>query len=212
MSSHQLNSAFTARSIGRHPRRGRRGPYTPAYVRHPPDPIALSLGPLNIGWYGLCYAIGLAAAYLLMVRLARIAGEDPDVVGNGIIIVAVAALIGGRLYHVIDQWHLYADDPIKIVLPPYSGRVYGGILTGTIGVVVRPPARRQLPALGRHNRAGAIRHAGHRPLGQLLQPGAIRPADDVAVGDPDRMRPSARCLPMYDVARADHAVPPAVPV
>jgi phosphatidylglycerol---prolipoprotein diacylglyceryl transferase len=99
----------------------------------PPDPIALSLGPLNIGWYGLCYAIGLAAAYLLMVRLARIAGEDPDVVGNGIIIVAVAALIGGRLYHVIDQWHLYADDPIKIVLPPYSGLgVYGGILTGTI--------------------------------------------------------------------------------
>jgi phosphatidylglycerol:prolipoprotein diacylglycerol transferase len=99
----------------------------------PPDPIAFSLGPLNIGWYGLCYAIGLAASYLLLVRLARLAGEDPDVVGNGIIIVAVAALIGGRLYHVIDQWQLYKDDPIKIVLPPYSGLgVYGGIITGTI--------------------------------------------------------------------------------
>jgi phosphatidylglycerol:prolipoprotein diacylglycerol transferase len=99
----------------------------------PPDPIAFSLGPLNIGWYGLCYAIGLAAAYLLLVWLARRAGEDPDIVGNGIIIVAVAALIGGRLYHVIDQWQLYKDDPIKIVLPPYSGLgVYGGIITGTI--------------------------------------------------------------------------------
>jgi phosphatidylglycerol:prolipoprotein diacylglycerol transferase len=99
----------------------------------PPDPIAFSLGPLNIAWYGICYALGLAAAYLLMVRLARLAGEDPDVVGNGIIIVAIAALIGGRLYHVIDQWHLYAGDPIKIILPPYSGLgVYGGILTGTI--------------------------------------------------------------------------------
>ena len=99
----------------------------------PPDPIAFTLGPLNIGWYGICYAVGLAAAYLVMVRLARLAGEDPDVVGNGIIIVAIAALIGGRLYHVIDQWHLYADDPMKIILPPYSGLgVYGGILTGTI--------------------------------------------------------------------------------
>ena len=49
------------------------------------------------------------------------------------IIVAVAALIGGRLYHVIDQWALYQDDPIKIFLPPYSGLgVYGGIVTGTI--------------------------------------------------------------------------------
>jgi phosphatidylglycerol---prolipoprotein diacylglyceryl transferase len=99
----------------------------------PPDPVALQLGPLTIGWYGLCYAIGLALAYVLMVRLARLAGEDPDVVGNGIIIVAIAALIGGRLYHVIDQWQLYADDPIKIVLPPYSGLgVYGGIATGTL--------------------------------------------------------------------------------
>jgi phosphatidylglycerol:prolipoprotein diacylglycerol transferase len=99
----------------------------------PPDPIAFALGPLNIGWYGICYAVGLAAAYLVMVRLARLAGEDPDVAGNGIIIVAIAALIGGRLYHVIDQWHLYADDPMKIILPPYSGLgVYGGILTGTI--------------------------------------------------------------------------------
>ena len=44
------------------------------------------------------------------------------------IIVAIAALIGGRLYHVIDQWALYQDDPIKIFLPPYSGLgVYGGI-------------------------------------------------------------------------------------
>ena len=99
----------------------------------PPDPIAFSIGPINIGWYGLCYAIGLAAAYLLLVWLARRAGEDPDIVGNGIIIVAIAALIGGRLYHVIDQWHLYQNDPMKIILPPYSGLgVYGGIITGTI--------------------------------------------------------------------------------
>ncbi|HET9756870.1 MAG TPA: prolipoprotein diacylglyceryl transferase [Candidatus Limnocylindrales bacterium] len=99
----------------------------------PPDPVAFQLGPLTIGWYGLCYAIGLAVAYVLLVRLARLAGEDPDVVGNGIIIVAVAALIGGRLYHVIDQWQLYANDPVKIVLPPYSGLgVYGGIATGTL--------------------------------------------------------------------------------
>jgi phosphatidylglycerol:prolipoprotein diacylglycerol transferase len=99
----------------------------------PPDPIAFTLGPLSIGWYGLGYAIGLAAAYLVLVRLARLAGEDPDIVGNGIIIVAFAALVGGRLYHVIDQWQLYANDPIKIILPPYSGLgVYGGIATGTL--------------------------------------------------------------------------------
>ena len=98
-----------------------------------PNPIAFEIGPLPVYWYGIGYAVGLAAAYLVMVRLARRAGEDADILGNGMIIVAIAALIGGRLYHVIDQWALYQDDPIKIILPPYSGLgVYGGIITGTI--------------------------------------------------------------------------------
>src|SRR4249919_2007283 len=98
-----------------------------------PNPIAIQLGPLPVYWYGIGYALGLAVAYQILVRLARRAGEDADIVGNGMIIVAVAALIGGRAYHVIDQWVLYKDDPIKIILPPYSGLgVYGGIATGLI--------------------------------------------------------------------------------
>ncbi len=98
-----------------------------------PDPIAIQLGPVPVYWYGIGYAVGLAAAFFVMVKLARRAGEDAEILGNGIIIVAVAALIGGRAYHVIDQWVLYKDDPIKIFLPPYTGLgVYGGIITGTI--------------------------------------------------------------------------------
>ena len=60
------------------------------------------------------------------------------------IIVAVAALIGGRAYHVIDQWALYKDDLLKIVLPPYTGLgVYGGIITGTIAVIAYARYHRQ---------------------------------------------------------------------
>ena len=102
-----------------------------------PDPVAIQLGPLPIYWYGIGYAVGLALAYLVMTRLARRAGEDPDLVGNGMIVVAIAALVGGRAYHVIDQWAQYQDDLLKIVLPPYTGLgVYGGIITGTIAAFV----------------------------------------------------------------------------
>jgi phosphatidylglycerol:prolipoprotein diacylglycerol transferase len=101
-----------------------------------PDPIAFQIGPLPVYWYGIGYALGLAAVYVLLTRLAPRAGEDPDLVGNGMIIVAIAALIGGRLYHVIDQWDLYKDDLLSIVLPPYTGLgVYGGLLTGLVAVV-----------------------------------------------------------------------------
>jgi phosphatidylglycerol---prolipoprotein diacylglyceryl transferase len=101
-----------------------------------PSSVAIQIGPLPVYWYGVAYAVGLAAAYAVMVRQAVRYGQDPSIVGNGLIVVAVAALIGGRLYHVIDQWVLYKDDLLKIVLPPYSGLgVYGGLITGTIAFI-----------------------------------------------------------------------------
>ena len=102
-----------------------------------PSAIAIQLGPLPLYWYGIAYAIGLAGAYAIMVRQARRFGENPAIIGNGLIIVAIAALVGGRLYHVIDQWQLYRDDLLKIVLPPYSGLgIFGGFVTGAIAVLV----------------------------------------------------------------------------
>jgi len=104
-----------------------------AMIAITPEPIAFHLGPVAVYWYGVCYAIGIAASYAVVTHEAHRRGLNERLVDNGIIIVAAAALLGGRAYHVIDQWHLYQDDPIKIFLPPYTGLgVYGGILTGTL--------------------------------------------------------------------------------
>ena len=102
-----------------------------------PNPIAFHLGPVSVFWYGIGYAVGLAVAAWIIGREARRIHLDADLLPNGLIIVAVAALIGGRLYHVIDQWsNLYASDPIKVFLPPYTGLgAYGGIILGTIAGV-----------------------------------------------------------------------------
>jgi phosphatidylglycerol---prolipoprotein diacylglyceryl transferase len=110
-----------------------------------PDPIAFTIGSFPVHWYGICYAVGLVAVYLVLVHEARRRGQDPEIVGNAMIIVAIAALIGGRIYHVIDQWALYKDDLITAILPivrqddgsyafaGFSGLgVPGGIITGTI--------------------------------------------------------------------------------
>jgi phosphatidylglycerol---prolipoprotein diacylglyceryl transferase len=108
-----------------------------AAITWTPEPVAFQLGPIPVYWYGVAYAVGLALAYIVITREARRRGLDARLVDNGIIIVAVAALIGGRLYHVIDQWQLYKDDLLKIVTPPYTGLgVYGGILTGTIAAII----------------------------------------------------------------------------
>ncbi|HEX5829296.1 MAG TPA: prolipoprotein diacylglyceryl transferase, partial [Candidatus Limnocylindrales bacterium] len=108
-----------------------------AAITWTPDPVAFQLGPIPVYWYGVAYAVGLALTYIVITREARRRGLNAALVDNGIIIVAVAALIGGRLYHVIDQWPRYQDDLLSIVMPPYTGLgVYGGILTGTIAAFV----------------------------------------------------------------------------
>jgi prolipoprotein diacylglyceryl transferase len=115
-----------------------------------PDPIAFTIGNFPVHWYGICYAVGLAAVYFVLVHEARRRGEDPEIVGNALIIVAIAALIGGRLYHVIDQWALYRDDLITAILPisrPATAApadttlgavlLVGGLIALAIGVALR---------------------------------------------------------------------------
>ena len=114
-----------------------------------PQPIAFSVGPLAVHWYGIMYAIGLALTYVVVEREARRRGLDVGLMVNGFIVIAFAALVGGRLYHVIDQWDArYRNDLLAIILPPYSGLgVYGGIATGFIAGILYARWKRQ-PILG----------------------------------------------------------------
>lgn len=109
-----------------------------------PSPVLIQLGTVSVYWYGIAYAVGLAAAAWVMTRQARRLGLDADLLPNGMIVVAIAAVIGGRLYHVIDQWQLYEGDLSKIVLPPYTGLgAYGGIIVGTIVGILYARRKRQ---------------------------------------------------------------------
>ena len=146
-----------------------------------------------------------------MVRMAERFRQNPAILGNGLIIVGIAALAGGRLYHVIDQWQaLYAADPIKIFLPPYSRsrdlrRVHH---RGDRGHRAGPLPQGLVLAVGGHRRPGHLRDAGRGPPRQLLQPGAVRPADDPAVGHRDRLRAPRRRVPVRDVpGRETHFQP-----
>ncbi len=109
-----------------------------------PPSIAVQIGPLPVYWYGICYALGLMLTYVVIRRGVRARGLSENLFANGMVIVAIAALIGGRAYHVIDQWALYKDDLIKIIQPPYLGLgVYGGIFTGMLAVIAYVRLNRQ---------------------------------------------------------------------
>jgi phosphatidylglycerol---prolipoprotein diacylglyceryl transferase len=112
--------------------------YPPPVINITPSPVAFSLGPITVPWYGMGYVAALAVGSYIATREARRRGEDPEHVWNAVLFVFVLGIVGARLYHVIDQWGtLYARDPIRVILPPYTGlAVYGGIVGGLIAVVL----------------------------------------------------------------------------
>jgi phosphatidylglycerol:prolipoprotein diacylglycerol transferase len=101
-----------------------------------PSPVALQLGPIGVPWYGIGYAVAIGFGVWLIGRQARRRGLDAAFINDALIPVVIFGIVGARLYHVVDQWQLYQNDLLRIVLPPYSGlALYGGVAGGIIGLL-----------------------------------------------------------------------------
>jgi phosphatidylglycerol---prolipoprotein diacylglyceryl transferase len=101
------------------------------------DPTLVALGPLAITWHGVFTAVGTLVGIWLGMRWAQKAGYSEDEAVSVAMWGIVGAVVGARLFHVVDQWSLYARDPLSIFrvyeggLAIY-GTVVGGPLAGAI--------------------------------------------------------------------------------
>ena len=102
---------------------------------HSLDPIALSLGPLAIRWYGLAYLCGFVVAGVFMVRVAR-RWDVPLSVDDVITLItgmACGVILGGRLGYVIFYGKgYYLAHPLSILMLSEGGMSFHGGLVGAI--------------------------------------------------------------------------------
>ncbi len=100
------------------------------------DPVAISLGPLKIHWYGLMYLIGFAAAWLLGRWRAKQPGSgwNNEQVGDLIFYCALGLVLGARLgYMLFYQFDTVLDNPLELFKIWQGGMSFHG---GAIGVMV----------------------------------------------------------------------------
>ena len=103
---------------------------------HHLDPIAVSVGPLAIRWYGLAYLFGFIACGLVIYRTARrwridVTADDVVTLMTGI---AFGVIAGARLgYCVFYGNGYYFTHPLEILLLNEGGMSFHG---GLIGAVV----------------------------------------------------------------------------
>jgi phosphatidylglycerol:prolipoprotein diacylglycerol transferase len=97
----------------------------------------ISIGPLEFRFYSLLILAGIAVGVVIAQREARRYGEDPSHVINITVVGALSAIVGARLYHVIDQWgEYYSANPGDIVKVWNGGiGIFGAVVGAIIGLV-----------------------------------------------------------------------------
>ncbi len=112
------------------------------------DPVALSLGPLKVHWYGLMYLLGFACVWLLgRYRAANPgSGWDARMVDDAVFYSVIGTILGGRLgYMFFYGFDQLLADPLRVLKIWEGGMSFHG---GLIGVVTA------LWLFGRHRGMG----------------------------------------------------------
>ncbi len=118
-----------------------------------PDSGVWYLGPLPIRGYALCIILGIVAAIWIGERRWVARGGRSGEVSDLAIWAVPFGLVGGRIYHVITDNHLYFGDGHNPVTALYVWRgglgIWGAIAMGALGVYIGARRRgiRLLPVL-----------------------------------------------------------------
>ena len=128
------------------------------------DPVALSLGPLSVKWYGLAYVAGLLGGWWYARRLVA---SDPlwggrarpkaDELDDMLLFVALGVVLGGRLGFVLFyDLARYLERPQDILAIWQGGMSFhGGLIGATLGLWLFA-RRRGHPALSVFDLAAAV--------------------------------------------------------
>jgi phosphatidylglycerol:prolipoprotein diacylglycerol transferase len=119
-----------------------------AVLVHPQfDPIAISLGPLAIHWYGLMYLLAFVSFYLLgrlqIQRDRQASGMTMRDLEDMLVYGVLGVVIGGRLGYVFFyQPGYFFDHPVEALALWQGGMAFHGGLMGVIFAMLLFSARR----------------------------------------------------------------------
>lgn len=100
------------------------------------DPVAISLGPLKVHWYGLAYLAGLAFAWWLAMRRSTRPGSpvSRSQVDDLIFFSALGVVLGGRVgYAFFYNFDRLLEDPLWLLQVWQGGMSFHG---GFLGVML----------------------------------------------------------------------------
>lgn len=101
------------------------------------DPVAFTLGPLSIRWYGIMAALGFLAAVSIAVKNRKYADMSQDQVYNLLLLTMVSGILGARVCYILQYPGQFRNNLMEIVRIDHGGLVfYGGFIAAMIAIAV----------------------------------------------------------------------------
>lgn len=99
------------------------------------DPVAISIGPIKIYWYGIIIALAMLIGISLATKEAQKLGLEEDPMVDMALWAIPIGFIGARLYYVLFKWDYYIQNPSEIIAIWNGGiAIYGGLIAGGLAV------------------------------------------------------------------------------
>ncbi|SHE28767.1 phosphatidylglycerol:prolipoprotein diacylglycerol transferase [Atopostipes suicloacalis DSM 15692] len=99
------------------------------------DPVAISIGPIKIYWYGIIIALAMLIGISLATKEAQKLGLEEDTMVDMALWAIPIGFIGARLYYVLFKWDYYIQNPSEIIAIWNGGiAIYGGLIAGGLAV------------------------------------------------------------------------------
>ena len=99
------------------------------------DPVAISIGPIKIYWYGIIIALAMLLGISLATKEAQKMGLEEDTMTDMALWAIPIGFIGARLYYVLFKWEYYLQNPNEIIAIWNGGiAIYGGLIAGGLAV------------------------------------------------------------------------------
>lgn len=94
------------------------------------DPIAFSIGPFAVRWYGLLMAVSILIGFYYLRRDGMRLGHSEDFLYNFVFLMVVGGVIGARLVYVATNWGDYSAAPLEILRVDHGGLSFHGAVMG----------------------------------------------------------------------------------
>lgn len=98
----------------------------------PLNPIAFTLGPIQVHWYGIIIGSGLALALYLAIREGNKRGLPKETFADLMIWAIPLAIISARIYYVLFEWGYYSQHLGEVPQIWHGGIAIHGALIGSV--------------------------------------------------------------------------------